>query len=57
MLNLVWLKTLVALFQYRNFQTTADRLGIAQPTVTQHVQKLEEQLQVGLVVRGRAEAE
>ncbi|MEH6689525.1 LysR family transcriptional regulator [Pseudomonas neustonica] len=54
MLNLVWLKTLVALFQYRNFQTTADRLGIAQPTVTQHVQKLEEQLQVGLVVRGRA---
>ncbi|SDS23664.1 DNA-binding transcriptional regulator, LysR family [Halopseudomonas litoralis] len=53
MLNLVWIKTLVALLQHRSFQVTADRLGIAQPTVTQHIQKLEEQLQVGLVVRGR----
>ncbi len=53
MLNLVWLQTLVALLQHRSFQATADRLGIAQPTVTQHIRKLEEQLQVGLIVRGR----
>ncbi|HDZ57406.1 MAG TPA: LysR family transcriptional regulator [Pseudomonas xinjiangensis] len=53
MLNLIWIKTLVALLQHGSFQTAAEQLGIAQPTVSQHIQKLEEQLGVALVRRER----
>lgn len=54
MLNLTWINTLVTLFQHGSFKAAADSLGLAQPTVTQHIQKLEEQLGVALVQRGRA---
>lgn len=53
MLNLVWLKSFVTLVQCRGFQSAANHLGIAQPTVTQHIQKLEDHLGVVLVQRGR----
>jgi DNA-binding transcriptional LysR family regulator len=53
MLNLTWINTLVTLFQQGSFKAAADSLGLAQPTVTQHIQKLEEQLGVALVQRGR----
>lgn len=54
MLNLTWINTLVTLFQQGSFKAAADRLGLAQPTVTQHIQKLEEQLGIALVQRGRS---
>ncbi len=53
MLNLTWIKTLVTLLQVGSFQAAAERLSLAQPTVTQHIQKLEEQLGVSLVRRAR----
>lgn len=53
MLNLVWVNTFLALAQARNFQQAASHLGIAQPTVTQHIQKLEEKLGVALFQRTR----
>lgn len=53
MLNLVWVRTFAALVKRKSFQGAADKLGIAQPTVTQHIQKLEEQLGVVLFCRGR----
>lgn len=53
MLNLAWVRTFVTLAQQKSFQATADQLGISQPTVSQHIQKLEEQLGVLLVHRAR----
>lgn len=53
MLNLVWVNTFLALAQVRNFQQAATQLGIAQPTVTQHIQKLEEKVGVTLFRRTR----
>lgn len=53
MLNVTWINTLVTLFQQGSFKAAADSLGLAQPTVSQHIQKLEEQLGVALVQRGR----
>lgn len=54
MLNPVWLKSLVAVVQTGSFQTAARTLGLAQPTVSQHVQKLEEQVGVTLLHRSRS---
>ena len=51
MLNPVWLKSLVAIVQTGSFQSAARALGLAQPTVSQHLQKLEEQVGVTLVQR------
>ncbi|MCQ4258158.1 LysR family transcriptional regulator [Stutzerimonas stutzeri] len=53
MLNLVWVNTFLALADIRSFQQAASQLGIAQPTVTQHIQKLEEKLGVTLFQRTR----
>lgn len=44
MLNLVRLRTFLALVEHKSFQTAAELLQIAQPTVSLHIQKLEEQL-------------
>lgn len=52
MLNLVWLKSFITLVQHRSFQAAANNLGIAQPTISQHIQKLEEQLDTLLIRRG-----
>ncbi len=40
MLNPVWLKSLVAIVQTGSFQSAARALGLAQPTVSQHLQRL-----------------
>lgn len=53
MLNPVWLTSLMTVLQTGSFQEAAKVLGIAQPTVSLHVQKLEEQVGVGLVLRSR----
>jgi DNA-binding transcriptional LysR family regulator len=54
MLNLVWLRSFVALAEHRSFHGAAVRVGIAQPTVSQHIMKLEEQLEVLLFLRGKS---
>lgn len=54
MLNPTWLQTLVTLLREGSFQGAAKRLGIAQPTVSLHLKKLEEQVGAQLVERGRA---
>ena len=54
MLNLIWLKSLITLIEQHSFQAAANQLGIAQPTITQHIQKLEEMLCVPLIKRGRS---
>ena len=53
MLNLVWLKSFTALVQHRRFQAAAQALGIAQPTLSLHIQKLEEQLGTLLIRRSK----
>jgi DNA-binding transcriptional LysR family regulator len=53
MLNLVWLRSFVTLVHCKGFQTAGEALGIAQPTVSQHIQKLEMQLGVCLFQRNR----
>lgn len=57
MLNLVWLRSFLSLVRHRSFQAAADSLGIAQPTLSQHIQKLEQQLDVMLILRGKARCE
>ncbi|WP_336274048.1 LysR family transcriptional regulator [Vreelandella indica] len=57
MLNLVWLKSFTTLVQHRRFQAAAQALGIAQPTLSQHIQKLEEQLGALLIRRSKAGCE
>jgi DNA-binding transcriptional LysR family regulator len=54
MLNLIWLKSLITVIEQHSFQAAADRLGLAQPTVSQHIQKLEEMLCVPLIHRVRS---
>ena len=44
MLNLIWLKSLIMVIEQRSFQAAAEQLGLAQPTISQHIQKLEETL-------------
>ncbi|WP_416399504.1 LysR family transcriptional regulator [Allohahella sp. A8] len=53
MINLNLLKTFLALIRSRSFQGAAGSLAIAQPTVSLHIQKLEEQLGVPLFRRLR----
>lgn len=57
MLNLVWLRSFLSLVRHQSFQVAADQLGIAQPTLSQHIQKLEQQLGVMLILRGRSRCE
>ena len=54
MLNLIWLKSLITVIEQHSFQAAAIELGLAQPTITQHIQKLEEMLKVSLIQRGRS---
>lgn len=57
MLNLVLLRSFLALVRSKSFQVAAESLGIAQPTVSQHIQKLEDQLGARLFNRARAGCE
>lgn len=51
MLNLVHVRSLVTVLHTGSFGEAARRLGLAQPTVSQHVKKLECRLDVVLVAR------
>jgi DNA-binding transcriptional LysR family regulator len=53
MLNLIWVRSFLALVERRSFQSAAEALEIAQPTVSLHIQKLEEQLGAVLFHRSR----
>lgn len=53
MLNLVWLRSLVTVLHSGQFQDAARQLGLAQPTLSQHIQKLELQLGTELIQRSR----
>jgi DNA-binding transcriptional LysR family regulator len=54
MLNLIWLKSFIMVLEQRSFQAAAEQLGLAQPTISQHIQKLEETLCVSLIHRVRS---
>jgi DNA-binding transcriptional LysR family regulator len=54
MLNLIWLKSFIMVIEQRSFQAAAEQLGLAQPTISQHIQKLEETLCVSLIHRVRS---
>jgi DNA-binding transcriptional LysR family regulator len=57
MLNLAWAKTFLTLVETKSFQAAADQLQLAQPTVSQQIRKLEEELGVLLVHRSRSGCE
>lgn len=54
MLNLSFVRSFVGLVETGSFQKAALRLNIAQPTLSQHLRKLEEQLGVQLIERSHA---
>jgi len=54
MMNLVWLRSLLMVMEHGSFQAAAQALQLAQPTITQHIQKLENDLGVLLIRRSRA---
>ncbi len=56
MIDLEQVRTFVAIIEAGSFQAAAARLGIAQPTVSQHIKKLEETLGHRLIERARAQA-
>lgn len=51
MINQVWLKTFCTLVEVGHFTQTADALFMTQSGVSQHIKKLEQQLDVALLVR------
>ncbi len=51
MLNLLHVKTFLAVLDHGSFHAAGHHLGIAQPTVSQHVKKLERDLGVALLDR------
>jgi DNA-binding transcriptional LysR family regulator len=55
MLNLIWLQSLLAVVRHRGFQAAGQALSLSQPAVSQHIQRLEEELGVALIIRGRRE--
>lgn len=51
-----WLKTFIAVYRTLNFTTAASQLSMSQPSISHHIRKLEEYLNVTLFVRnGRQE--
>ncbi|MCM2680517.1 LysR family transcriptional regulator [Echinimonas agarilytica] len=51
MLNNLWLQTFHTLVQTGHFTRTAEKLFMTQPGVTQHIQKLEQQIGCALILR------
>ena len=45
------LKSFAAVVEYQNFSKAAERLNIAQPTISTHVRMLEEELNTRLILR------
>lgn len=50
-MDIHWLQTFIVAAEEENFHRTADRLHLAQPTVTSHIQKLEDEWHVTLFTR------
>jgi len=57
MIDLDQVRTFVAVIDTGSFRDAAQRLGIAQPTTSQHIKKLEAALGHALIERTRAQAE
>lgn len=57
MIDLDQVRTFVAVIETGSFRDAAQRLGIAQPTTSQHIKKLETALGHALIERTRAQAE
>ncbi|MEX2515530.1 MAG: LysR family transcriptional regulator [Gammaproteobacteria bacterium] len=55
MLNLIHLRTLVTVLEQGSFVDAARQLGLAQPTVSQHIRKLEQQLGIQLINRHQSD--
>ena len=53
LLNLTWVRSFLAVVEDGSFQAAAKRLGLAQPTISLHIQKLEDQLGTTLLERSR----
>jgi len=53
MLNLFLVKTLLTVVRTKSFRSTAETLGLSQPAVSQHIRRLEEELEVTLIRRDR----
>jgi DNA-binding transcriptional LysR family regulator len=51
MLNATWLETFTTLCEIGHFTRTADRLGMTQPGVSQHLRKLEAQVGMPLILK------
>ncbi len=54
LLDLAQVRSFVAVVDTGNFREAARKLGLAQPTVSQHVRKLEETLGLALLIRNNA---
>ena len=50
-MNLEWFKTFISISQTKSFRTTAKKLGISQPTVSQHIKHLETIFDSQLLIR------
>ncbi|HKU98852.1 MAG TPA: LysR family transcriptional regulator, partial [Vineibacter sp.] len=57
MIDLDQVRTFVAVIETGSFRDAALRLGIAQPTTSQHIKKLEAELGHALIERNRVQAE
>lgn len=53
-MNLEYIQTFLAIVRTGNFREAARQLGISQPAVSQQIKKLEEWLNVQLIIRNRA---
>ncbi|MEC7288836.1 MAG: LysR family transcriptional regulator [Pseudomonadota bacterium] len=53
MLNLLWVRSFLTVVETGSFQAAANQLGLAQPTISLHIQKLEDQLGTTLLQRSR----
>lgn len=51
MINIMWLRTFCTLVEVGHFTRTAERLHMTQSGVSQHIRKLESQLDVDLLIR------
>lgn len=51
MINITWLRTFCALAEFGHFTRTAERLHMTQSGVSQHIRKLEDQLDTDLLIR------
>jgi len=54
-MNLEHLNSLVYIIEYQNFSKAADKLYITQPTISNHMRKLEQELDTVILIRNKRE--